>query len=279
MPSLSLITRARQARLPQVAGSLSFTTVLSIVPFLAVSFTLFTRFPAFRRFEQAIEEHLLKGLLPMEISRTVLRHLGRFADNASALPWLGMLFMLLAALALLLTVENALNQIWGVGTNRPFLRRVGLHLLMLAIGPPLLGLSLWADRMLVASLGLIGPLPPSLAFVLDLASRCCAWRGCPRCSISCRTRGAPTRRARRRPPRRHRDRTGQARLRGLAAQGADLQGDVRRLRGLPRLPAVGVLLVAGDAGRGARGGRHRSGPEAAGSCATLARGATGGAAP
>ena len=169
MPSLSLITRARQARLPQVAGSLSFTTVLSIVPFLAVSFTLFTRFPAFRRFEQAIEEHLLKGLLPMEIARTVLRHLGRFADNASALPWLGMLFMLLAALALLLTVENALNQIWGVGTNRPFLRRVGLHLLMLAIGPPLLGLSLWAGSyVLVASLGLIGPLPPSLAFVLNL---------------------------------------------------------------------------------------------------------------
>ena len=62
------IRRARQERLPQAAGSLTFTTLLSIVPFIAVSFALFTRFPIFARFEAALEEHLLKGLL-RQISR------------------------------------------------------------------------------------------------------------------------------------------------------------------------------------------------------------------
>lgn len=38
------IDRARKERLPQVAGSLAFTTFLSIVPVLAVSFALLTRF-------------------------------------------------------------------------------------------------------------------------------------------------------------------------------------------------------------------------------------------
>src|SRR5262245_48904961 len=53
MLSLARLTirRAREERLAQVAGSLTFSTVLSIVPLLAVSFALFTRFPVFRRFE------------------------------------------------------------------------------------------------------------------------------------------------------------------------------------------------------------------------------------
>jgi membrane protein len=161
--------RARQERLAQVAGSLAFTTVLSLVPFLAVSFALFTRFPVFRRFETALEDHLLKSLLPLELSRTVLRHLDRFAANANALTLAGSCFLLLAAVALLLTVENAFNQIWGVKRNRPLLRRIGMYLLLLAAGPPLLGVSLWATSTVRgASAGWVGHLPPALAFVLTL---------------------------------------------------------------------------------------------------------------
>jgi membrane protein len=163
------IRRARKERLAQIAGSLTFTTVLSIAPFLAVSLALFTRFPMFKRFEDALEEHLLKSLLPADISRTVLKHLNQFAANASGLTLVGSLFLLVAAIALLLTVENAFNQIWNVKRNRPFYKRVGLYLLMLAAGPPALGVSLWATSyVLAASAGLIGTLPPSARFVLNL---------------------------------------------------------------------------------------------------------------
>lgn len=163
------IARAREERLAQVAGSLTFTTLLSIVPFLAVSFALFTRFPEFKRFEKAIEDYLLKSLLPADISRTVLKNLTQFADNANGLTVLGSLFILATAMAMMLTVENALNQIWQVRRGRPILRRVGLYLLMLAAGPPVLGASLWATSyVLSASVGLIGSLPPSVQFVLTL---------------------------------------------------------------------------------------------------------------
>jgi membrane protein len=81
----------------------------------------------------------------------------------------GSLFLLVTAVALLLTVENALNQMWQVKRNRPFFRRVGLYLLMLAVGPPMLGLSLWATSYVLGiSMGLIGALPPSLSFLLSL---------------------------------------------------------------------------------------------------------------
>ena len=165
----STFERARKERLAQVAGSLTFTTLLSLVPLLAVSFALFTRWPVFSRLQNAIEEYVLKGLLPEDISRTVLKHLNAFATNASGLTWVGSLFLLATALALLLTVENALNQMWQVRKNRPFLKRVGLYALMLAIGPPVLGLSLWASSFLLGtSMGLAGTLPPSFSFVLNL---------------------------------------------------------------------------------------------------------------
>ena len=114
------LRRAREERLAQIAGSLTFTTVLSIVPLLAVSFALFTRFPLFKRFEKAIEDYLLKSLLPADISRTILKYLNQFADNANGLTLVGSLFVLATAMAMLLTVENAFNQICGVRKARPF---------------------------------------------------------------------------------------------------------------------------------------------------------------
>lgn len=165
------IQRAREERLPQIAGSLTFTTVLAIVPLLAVSFALLTRFPVFLQMRLALEQHFLQNLLPGDLARTVLRHLARFASNANGLTLVGSLFLVVTAIAMLLTVENALNQIWQVKKNRPFLRRVGLYLLMMALGPLVLGLSLWATSyvyMLSESLGLFADLPPWAGYALNL---------------------------------------------------------------------------------------------------------------
>jgi membrane protein len=176
--SRHLLRRARQERLPQAAGSLTFTTLLSVVPLLAVSLALFARFPMFGRFEAALDDLLLKSLLPPEIARTVLAHLRRFATNAGGLPWIGSLLLLATAVAMLLTVENTLNQIWNVKRQRPLTKRVGLYVLVLVLGPPALGASLWATTAVVgASMGWIGPLPPSAGFVLTLGPVLLGWVG------------------------------------------------------------------------------------------------------
>lgn len=152
-----------------MAGSLAFTTLLAAVPSLAVGLALLSRFPAFARFEQALDEHMLRGLMPPQLARMVLANLRHFADNAHGLTVLGSLFLLLSAVALMLTVDNALNQIWGVRRARPLLRRAGLYAALLVLGPPLLGASLWATSTVIgASRGLLGALPPPVAFVLTL---------------------------------------------------------------------------------------------------------------
>jgi len=188
------IRRARQERLLQVAGSLSFTTLLSLVPLLAVSLALFTHFPVFGRFEAALEQYLLRSLLPEGIARTVLRTLNQFVANASGLTVAGSLFLLAAAVALLLTVENAFNQIWNVQRSRPILKRVGLYLLILALGPPLLGVSLWATSVVLgASMGWLETLPPSARFVLNLGPVVLGW-----VSLACLFRYVPNTKVRKR---------------------------------------------------------------------------------
>lgn len=165
----STLQRAAQVRLLQVAAGLALTITLSLAPLVAVSFALLKRVPALRPLERAIEQHLLQGLLPADISRAVLKALQQFASNASGLTLMGALLVLAAAVMMLLTLENALNQMWGVKKPRPLLRRTALVVLLLAVGPLLVGAGLWASASLIgASMGLVRHTPPWLAFGLEL---------------------------------------------------------------------------------------------------------------
>jgi membrane protein len=164
-----ILRRGREERLAQAAGGLTFATVMSMVPLLAVSFALFARIPAWRTAGEAIREHLLRGLLPADITKAVLKHLAQFTGNASGLTLVGFGVLLVSALALLLSVENTLNRIWRAKKPRPVLRRLALYVAMLLTGPVIIGASLWAtSHLLAASSALVGTRPAWLPHALNL---------------------------------------------------------------------------------------------------------------
>ncbi len=168
LPSL-LLRRGREERLAQAAGGLTFATLMSMVPLLAVSFALFARIPAIRPAGEAIREHLLRGLLPADITKTVLTHMAQFTGNAKGLTLVGFCVLTVSALALLLSVENTLNRIWQAKKPRPLLRRLALYLAMLLAGPAIVGASLWAtSHFLAASGGLVGARPAWWPHALNL---------------------------------------------------------------------------------------------------------------
>ena len=165
-----IVRRGREERLAQGAGGLTFTTVLSLVPVLVVGFAVFNRIPALRGTGEALREHLLRGLLPPDLTRAVLRQLAQFTGNASGLTLAGSLFLLLSALGLLLSVENTFNRIWKVKKPRPLLRRLGLYVALLLTAPVLVGASWWAtSSLLAASGGAIGARPAWLRHAFNLA--------------------------------------------------------------------------------------------------------------
>ena len=164
-----VIARAREERLPLATGGLAFATVLSMVPLLAVSFALFARIPALRPAGEAIRESLLRGLLPADITRTMLKYLAQFTGNTSGLTLVGFIALLVSALALLLNVENTLNRIWQVKKPRPVLRRLLLYACLLLAGPVVIGASLWATSYLLdASSALLEAQPDWIPYALSV---------------------------------------------------------------------------------------------------------------
>lgn len=143
------VRRAGEVRLAQVAGSLTFTTTLSIVPLAAVGLSLFATFPLFAEYRVALEEVLLKGLLPAQISAVFLRYLNEFAANAAGLTAVGLLFLVFTALLMIHTVDEALNDIWGSSAYRRLPLRMLVYWALLTLGPLAVGASLSATSYMV----------------------------------------------------------------------------------------------------------------------------------
>jgi membrane protein len=168
---LSFATRrARQAHLTQVAGSLTFSTVLSLVPLLAVALALFTVFPQFGDLRDAVERNLVRDLLPEPFGSTILRYLNEFAAKANRVGEAGIAVFALTALTMVMTVDQALNDIWRVVTRRALVQRVLVYWALITAGPVLIAASLTLTSMVASmSLGLLHQLPRSIRSALAAA--------------------------------------------------------------------------------------------------------------
>lgn len=160
---------AGHRKLTRVASSLTFTTVLAIVPMLAVVLALFTAFPLFAEFHKALETFLGESLLPPSVSDTIMRYLNQFAAQASGLTAVGGAFLVVTSILLIMTIDEAFNEIWNVARQRPMRQRLLVYWAIISLGPILVGASLWASSVLAReSLGYIGNLPEGLSLLLNL---------------------------------------------------------------------------------------------------------------
>lgn len=165
----TLRLRFREDRLGMTAGSLTFTTLIALVPLLTVMLAVFTAFPMFGKFQQALQTYFLQSLVPDTIAKPVLASLTQFANKAHRLGAVGLLLLVVSALSLMLTIDRSLNAIWRVRKPRPIAQRVLVYWSTATLGPLLLGVSLTlTSYVFSASKGLIGALPDSLGILLDL---------------------------------------------------------------------------------------------------------------
>jgi len=162
--------RAAQARVLQLSSSLTFTTVLATVPLLAVVLSLFTAFPLFKEFSDALQDFLTNSLMPTAISENVMSYLNEFALQASRLTIIGGSALLFTVVSLIMSVEAALNTIWRVDRQRRFAHRVVVYWAVITLGPVLAGASLYTTALLAReSLGFLVDLPILLEVAFKLS--------------------------------------------------------------------------------------------------------------
>ncbi|MDB5936218.1 MAG: hypothetical protein JWQ01_3562 [Massilia sp.] len=134
--------RLTEEKLPQVAGSLTFTTTLALVPLLTIVLAIFTTFPVFSSFRASLEGYFVQTVMPKGIANTIINNLTQFASKATRLSAVGAVALLFTSSAMMATVERAFNQIWRVRRPRPLAPRVMMYWALLTLGPLLFGLSL-----------------------------------------------------------------------------------------------------------------------------------------
>lgn len=167
---LSSTQRLGQVDAFDLAGSLTFTTVLAIVPLLAVALALFTAFPQFHDFSDALQAFLTNSLMPPVISENVMSYLNDFAQQASRLTAIGGSFLVITVLLLILSVDKALNEIWRVTKPRGIGQRLLVYWALLTLGPLMTGASLWATALVAReSFGVISQIPELLEFTLKVS--------------------------------------------------------------------------------------------------------------
>jgi membrane protein len=164
----TLYQRFLEDRLGLTAGSLTFTTLIALVPLFTVMLAVFTAFPMFSSIQADLERYFLRSLVPDNIARPVLLALTEFAAKARGMGTLGLLLLLVTALALMLTIDRTLNAIWRVQRRRPFAQRILVYWAALTLGPLALGVSVsLTSYALSAPRGMVRVMPGSIAVTIN----------------------------------------------------------------------------------------------------------------
>jgi len=115
----AVVRRFREGRCAQVAASLAFTSLLSLVPFVTLVAVVFSRFPQSQRFAEVLRGFLLDNLLPDKAGKVIATYALQFSQKATNLTIVGGAVLILTALMLMRTIDQVINQIWRVPGGRP----------------------------------------------------------------------------------------------------------------------------------------------------------------
>jgi len=130
--------RFRDGRCAQVAGSLAFTTLLSLVPFVTLVAVVLSKFPQSASLGAALQGFLLDNLLPDKAGKVIATYALQFSQKATNLTIAGAVVLVLTAIMLMRTIDKVINQIWMVRSHRPWATRLAAYWVALSFGPLLL---------------------------------------------------------------------------------------------------------------------------------------------
>ncbi|MDD2916150.1 MAG: YihY family inner membrane protein [Gallionella sp.] len=155
-----IAARFHRERCVQIASSLTFTTLLSLVPLITIVLAMFTAFPVFDDFSTQIKTSLVNNLVPETAGKIITQYMRLFSESAMHLTAVGLLFLLVTAMLMMLTIEHAFNIIWRVSRPRPLFKRLVIYWVVLTLGPTLIGASLSLTSWLVGlSMGFAKQIP------------------------------------------------------------------------------------------------------------------------
>lgn len=134
---------------PQIlvhAAALSFKSALSLVPILALVFSVSKGFGV----KEIIKPFILRNFVGGDVANDMLPQLLTYVENTDvkALGTVGLVFIIYTAISMLSVVEKAFNLIWNVKRARSLYRKFTDYLSVLVIGPLFLSIMISVSPLL-----------------------------------------------------------------------------------------------------------------------------------
>jgi membrane protein len=131
----------------RIAASLSYATLLALVPLVTVMFGFLGGLPVFSNIGTSMQTYIFTNFMP-EFGEIVFDYIKAFSERATQLTVPGLIMIFVIALMLMSTIESALNTIWHVRIRRNPVARFLVYWAILTLGPMLVGAGLFTTSYL-----------------------------------------------------------------------------------------------------------------------------------
>ena len=149
------------------AAALTFTTLLTLVPFLLVFISIMSLFPVYQHLYTTIQNFILENFVP-HTGSVIGPYLSKFEQQLSHLGAIEIISLLITVTLTMFTIESTINAIWHTPKRRHVLLSLVFYWGAIMTGPILLVLSVIISSTLYAwSLG-IGLHIPETPFMLSM---------------------------------------------------------------------------------------------------------------
>ena len=122
------------------AAALTFTTMIAVVPFVAIIYRVLSLLPEFKGVGDKITGFVFQTFLPGS-SDAVLEKVLEFSAKANELTLVGIGVVFITTMLMLMRMEESFNRIWHVANTRTGLTRFLSYWGIISFGVPMIGVA------------------------------------------------------------------------------------------------------------------------------------------
>ncbi|HIP30336.1 MAG TPA: YihY family inner membrane protein [Sulfurospirillum arcachonense] len=144
--AITFLKKVKDPSIAHYSSSLSFHTILSLIPILLISFSIFTKMPSFKEYYEKIQHFIFNSLMPAQ-QDVVAPYINKFMENTGSMGITGFIFVLYVSMMFFLDYEKIMSKIFNT-KKRTLWESVTTYWTMLTMMPLGLGLSFYLSSII-----------------------------------------------------------------------------------------------------------------------------------
>jgi len=140
------IKEFKDSDLLHYASSLSFHTVLALIPILLISLSVFTQMPIFKEYHKAISDFIFSSLLPSH-QDIISKYIDQFLQNTMEMGIFGFIFVLYVSIMFFVDYEYIVSKIFKT-KPRGFWHSISTYWTLVTLTPIALGISFYVSHLI-----------------------------------------------------------------------------------------------------------------------------------